>query len=46
MVYLKHNLEKTREVVEAVSEQLAKPGTLFYTEEKKAELLAFLDTLV
>lgn len=46
MVYLKHNLERTREVVEAASDGLAKPGASFYTQDKKAELLAFLETLV
>ena len=45
MVYLRHNLEKMREVVEAASEELAKPCTSFYTPDKKAELLTFLDTL-
>lgn len=46
MVYLKRNLGKMREAVSAASERLAKPGDSFYTEDKKAELLAFLDTLV
>ena len=46
MVYLKHNLEKMREVVEAASEQLAKPSVSYYTPDKKADLLAFLNALV
>ena len=45
MVYLKHNLEKTREIVEAASDGLAKASTPFYTRDKKKELLSFLETL-
>lgn len=45
MVYLKRNLEKMREVVESASEKLAKPCVCFYAPDKKAELLAFLDTI-
>lgn len=46
MVYLKHNLERTREIVEAAAEGLAKPGASFYTKDRREELLAFLETLV
>ena len=46
MVYLKHNVERTRQIVEAASEGLAKPSASFYTQDKKAELLSFLETLV
>ena len=45
MVYLKHNLEKTREIVEAASDGLAKASTPFYARDKKEELLSFLETL-
>lgn len=45
MAYLRRNLEKMREVVEAAADSLAKPGGGFYTPGKKAELLEFLDTL-
>lgn len=45
MVYLRHNLEKTREVIEAASEGLAKAATSFYAQDKKEELLSFLETL-
>ena len=46
MVYLRRNLEKMREAVEAAADSLAKPSGGFYAPGKKAELLAFLDTLV
>lgn len=46
MVYLKHNVEKTREVVEAASEGLAKAATSYYAKGRKDELLTFLETLV
>lgn len=45
MVYLKHNPEKMREIVEAASDGLAKAATLFYAQGKKEELLSFLETL-
>lgn len=45
MVYLKHNLEKTREIVEAASDGLAKASMPFYTRDKREELLSFLETL-
>jgi hypothetical protein len=45
MAYLKHNLEKTREIVEAASDGLAKASAPFYTRDKKKELLSFLETL-
>lgn len=46
MVYLKHSIEKTREVIEAASEDLARAATSFYTQDRKDELLSFLETLV
>lgn len=46
MVYLRRNLEKMREAVEVAADALAKPSGSFYTPDRKAELLAFLDTLV
>ena len=46
MVYLKHSLERTREIVEDAADGLAKPGASFYTQDKREELLAFLETLV
>lgn len=45
MVYLRRNLGKMREAVEAASEGLAKPSTCFYAPDKKAELLSFLNKL-
>ena len=45
MVYLKHNLEKTRKVIQAASAGLATAATSFYAQDKKEELLSFLETL-
>ena len=46
MVYLKHNLDRTRQIVEAASEGLARPGASFYTRDKKDEQMSFLETLL
>lgn len=45
-VYLKSNPTRMREVIESAADSTVMPGSDYYTEEKRAELLAFLESLV
>ena len=44
-VYLKSNPRRMREAIETAAESTVMPGADYYSPDKKAELLAFLDML-
>lgn len=45
-VYLKGNRAKMRKTIEAAADATIMPNASYYTDDKKAELLAFLNTLI